>query len=115
MEIRHYTPLIYVDYCYFFSIGNIELFRAYQNFSCWENLHVHSLPPPSPIYGQSVEWRNSEERQLIFLEPQGIFFKENEKHITKFLKLLKNASCRMKISKHVESNVYKSIEVLNFA
>ena len=51
----------------------------------------------------------------IFLEPQGIFFKENKKHITKFLKLLKNASCRMKISKYVESNVYKSIEVLNFA
>ena len=45
MEIRHYTSLIYADYCCFFSIGNIELFRAYQNFSYWENLHVHSLPP----------------------------------------------------------------------
>ena len=51
----------------------------------------------------------------IFLEPQGISFKENKKHITKFLKLLKNASSRMKISKHVESNIYKCIEVLNFA
>ena len=48
----------------------------------------------------------------IFLEPQGISFKENKEHITKFLK---NASCRMKISKHVESNIYKCIEVLNFA
>ena len=46
MEIHHYTSLIYADYCCFFSIGNIELFRAYQNLSCWENLHVHSLPPP---------------------------------------------------------------------
>ena len=41
MEIRHDAPLIYADYCCFFSIGNMELFRAYQNFSCWENLHVH--------------------------------------------------------------------------
>ena len=51
MEIRHYAPLIYADYCCFFSIGNIELFRAYQNFSCWENLHVHSpiLPSPPPL------------------------------------------------------------------
>ena len=48
----------------------------------------------------------------ILLEPQGISFKENKKHITKFLK---NESCRMKISKHVESNIYKCIEVLNFA
>ena len=51
MEIHHYTSLIYADYCCFFSIGNIELFRAYQNLSCWENLHVHSLPPPPGPWG----------------------------------------------------------------
>ena len=97
-------------------------------------------PPPAPIHGRSIKWRNSEERQLIFwgkifqggsllggifqvgifagwifLEPEGISFKKNTKHITKFLKLLKNASYRMKISKHVERNIYKCIEVFNFA
>ena len=51
----------------------------------------------------------------IFLEHEGISFKENMKHITKFLKLLKNASYRMKISKHVETDIYKCIEVFNFA
>ena len=29
------------------------------------------------------------------------------KHITKFLKLLKNANYRKKISKHVERNIYR--------
>ena len=51
----------------------------------------------------------------IFLEPEGISFKENTKHITKFLKLLKNASYGMKISKHIKRNIYKCIEVFNFA
>ena len=51
----------------------------------------------------------------IFLEPEGISFKENKKHITKFLKLLKNGSYRKKISKHVERNIYNCIEVLNLA
>ena len=40
--------------------------------------------------------------------------KENPKNITKFLKLLKNASYRNKISKHVERNIYKWTEVLSF-
>ena len=37
--------------------------------------------------------------------------KENTKHITKFLKLLKNANYRKKISKHVERNIYKCTKV----
>ena len=49
MEICRYTSLIYGDYCCFFSIENIELLWTYQNFSCWENLHVHSPPPPLPL------------------------------------------------------------------
>ena len=44
-----------------------------------------------------------------------ISFKENTKHITKFLKLLKNTDYRKKNSKHVERNIYKCTEVSNFA
>ena len=39
--------------------------------------------------------------------------KENKKHI-KFLKLLKNANYRKKISKHIERNIYKCTEVFSF-
>ena len=43
-----------------------------------------------------------------------ISFKENMKHITKFLKLLKNANYRKKVSKYVERNIYKCTELFNF-
>ena len=46
MEICHYASLIYADYCCFFSIGNIEPFWTYLNFSWWENVHVHPPLPP---------------------------------------------------------------------
>ena len=46
MEICHYASLIYADYCCFFSIGNIEPFWTYVNFSWWENVHVHPPLPP---------------------------------------------------------------------
>ena len=36
------------------------------------------------------------------------------KHITKFLKLLKNANYRKKVSKYVERNIYKCTELFNF-
>ena len=42
-------------------------------------------------------------------------FNKTAKHITKFLKILKNADYRKKISKHVERNIYKCIEVFSFA
>ena len=45
----------------FFSSGNIEPFWTYQNFSSWKDVHVHS----PPIYGRSIKWRNSEEKQLM--------------------------------------------------
>ena len=45
MEICRQASLIYADCCYFFSSGNIELFWTYQNFSLYEDLHVH--PPHS--------------------------------------------------------------------
>ena len=37
------------------------------------------------------------------------------KHITKFLKLLKNPNYRKKISKHIERNISKCTKVFNFA
>ena len=42
-------------------------------------------------------------------------FQENTKNITNFLKLLKNAKYRKKISKHVEKNIHNGTEVFNFA
>ena len=44
-----------------------------------------------------------------------MYFKENTKHITKFLKLLKNTNYKKKILKHVERNIYKCTKVFNFA
>ena len=46
MEICRQTSLIYADYCYFFSSGNIEPFCSYQNFSFQEDAHAHSGLPP---------------------------------------------------------------------
>ena len=43
------------------------------------------------------------------------YFKENTKNVTKFLKLLRKANYRKKISKHVERNICKCTEVFNFA
>ena len=37
------------------------------------------------------------------------------KHITKFLKLLKNANYKKKISKLVKRSIYKCTKVFNFA
>ena len=51
MEICRQT-LICADNCYFFSSGNIEPFWTYQNFSFWDDAHVH---PPPPINGQSIK------------------------------------------------------------
>ena len=51
--------------------------------------------------------------EILYIVDGEISFKENMKHITKFLKLLKNTNYRKKISKHVERNIYKSTEVLN--
>ena len=48
MEICRKTSLIYADYCYSFSTGNIEPFWRYQNFSPMEDIHVHCPPPLSP-------------------------------------------------------------------
>ena len=61
MKIYGYTSLIYANYGYFFSSENTEPFWTYQNFSSWEDVHVHC----PPIYGRSVKWRNSEEKQLM--------------------------------------------------
>ena len=57
---------------------------------------------------------------FFFIETQYIVneeisFKENRKHITKFLKLLKNPNYGKKISKHVKRNIYKCTKVFNFA
>ena len=43
------------------------------------------------------------------------FFYENMKHITNFLKLLKNANYGKRNSKNVEINIYKCTQVFNFA
>ena len=53
--------------------------------------------------------------QILYIVKEEISFKENMKNITKFLKLLKNANYRKKISKHVERNIYKCTKVFNFA
>ena len=58
---------------------------------------------------------------FFFIEAQYIVneevsFKENTKHITMFLKLLKNPNYRKKyVSKYVKRNIYKCTEVFNFA
>ena len=41
------------------DIVNLRWFLLF--FLKWEDVHVHS----SPIYGRSIKWRNSEERQLM--------------------------------------------------
>ena len=51
----------------------------------------------------------------MYIVKEEISFKENTKHITKFLKLLKNANYRKKISKHVDRNIFKCTEVFNIA
>ena len=53
--------------------------------------------------------------EILYIVDGEISFKENMKHITKFLKLLKNTNYRKKISKHVERNIYKCTEIFNFA
>ena len=41
MEFSRWEPLIYTNYCYFFSSGNFELFWRFQNFSFREdNVHI---------------------------------------------------------------------------
>ena len=53
-------------------------------------------------------------RNSVYYHNEEISLKENTKHITKFLMLLKNANYRKKILKHVERNIYKCTEVFNF-
>ena len=53
--------------------------------------------------------------EILHVANGEISFKENTKHITKFLKLLKNTNDRNKISKHVKRNIYKCTKVFNFA
>ena len=54
-------------------------------------------------------------KEILHIVNEEISFKENTKHITKFLKLLKNANYRKKISKHFERNICEcTIEVFNF-
>ena len=59
----------------FFSSRNIEPFWAYKNFSSLEGEHVHS----PPIYGRSIKWRNSKEKQFkkwVEIFQVGIFWVE---------------------------------------
>ena len=44
MEICRYTSIIYADYCYFFSRGNIGPFRTYHP----GRMYMYILPPPTP-------------------------------------------------------------------
>ena len=57
---------------------------------------------------------NPEGLEILYIVNEEISFKENMKHITKFLKLLKNANYRKKVSKYVERNIYKCTELFNF-
>ena len=73
MEICRWKSLIYADYCYFFSSGNIEPFWRYQNFSSRkEDVNVHS----PPIYGRIIKWRKTM-NQMSGNIPGGIFLGGN--------------------------------------
>ena len=52
---------MYASYCYFFSRGNIEPSWTYQYFFHLWRIYMYILP----IYGRSIKWRKSEERQLM--------------------------------------------------
>ena len=58
MEICRQTSLIYADYCYFLSSGNIKPFWTYQNFSSWLDVHVHPPPPPHPFMDEVLSRGN---------------------------------------------------------
>ena len=62
MKICRWKSLIYTDYCYLFSSGNIEPLWRYQNFSLrQEDIHAQSSPPPLSFMDEVL----SEKRQLM--------------------------------------------------